>query len=915
MIVSAPSAGLHQPMAPVFEPPESPVFEEPKAPVFESPKSPVYGGPLNTKTPTMSPDSPVFMVETNEPSLAPVAEPEAPAFEPPKSPVYGGPLSTKNPTKSPGSPVFMVETIEPSLAPVGDPLPSELPTTAPADSAKPTTVPGTASPLSPAPTASLTTGAPTRDPTTAASVTASPVIVTTSPSAAPVVVTTSPPTRPDIVTTSPSTSPVVVTTNPSASPVVVTTIPSLSPSSMPSTAPAIVFINEVGTADGMDFVEVVYSSELGVGITNYSVYLYSYEGGLVLDMKYLPEGNFSANRMTFTFVTFPPSSTSSAAIALVNEEQEVVSFLSRGRTVVATEGPAAGIESTDIMALTGGNARRKLQEGGMSRTSDSSWSLVGTGCRFDEFAVAETIPTPGSMNVGQEILGCRSEIATLSPSSSPSLRIGGSNGISVGAIVGISVSLGFLFLIMLSLMRGGNEPKAVFEEETLVFDELKKELNIADADDFMADTGDIEEDIPNPIADTVPPRSDSSWWNAVYWMGSATGPDGSKGDTSKSGIATPEVMDSPEEEVDLDDEGDEVVTAAAVEPHAEPKTTTSRGWFFRRRERRVSQPSDEEDVDSTHEVNVSSVDPPLSPGDDDMDENAVPLTDTEGTSKTLKSVNFAEPEENHLVVAAAVGGAVVSRKRRKKRIWLGRRGEKKMPQHPKEEIVKSSEATVPVVAPPQIQTIDASSIALSRKDDDSEMDEIPLTPAQGSSEASSPDVQASSVEAGVAPAEVVLVTGAAIGVASATKKKKRGWLFQRNAAPAPPPSDDEQILSDDIRYTPDVGAPQATPSTQQTVDAASLALSMDYESDVDTMSLKSAEVTSDALDNLDDALGKHDWNAIYNIAKKVGKKGDPHTDTFKSLTSADHVPASDVASDYGSALSDLENSPAIGTFL
>ena len=69
---------------------------------------------------------------------------------------------------------------------------------------------------------------------------------------------------------------------------------------MPSITPASIFINELGSFEGADFVKVAYSSFLGSIINNYNFYLYSGEG-LLLASESLTEGDTSLNGLTFMF--------------------------------------------------------------------------------------------------------------------------------------------------------------------------------------------------------------------------------------------------------------------------------------------------------------------------------------------------------------------------------------------------------------------------------------------------------------------------------------------------------------------------------------------------------------------------------------------------------------------------------------
>jgi hypothetical protein len=153
-----------------------------------------------------------------------------------------------------------------------------------------------------------------------------------------------------------------------------------------------------------------------------------------------------------------------------------------------------------------------------TETFKSSVSLVGIGCQFGEFTFAETTPTPGAVNAGQEITGCQG-----GPSAAPSFEIGGTGGISAGAIVGISVSSALLLIVLLFTLRG-SDPSIEEGEEIVTFEYGQKHLQIEAGEDLMADTGDIEGDILVSDTETTTKPS-ASWWNSVYWIGGVSGAD------------------------------------------------------------------------------------------------------------------------------------------------------------------------------------------------------------------------------------------------------------------------------------------------------------------------------------------------------------------------------------------------------
>ena len=441
------------------------------APIYEKPayEQPFYSPTYSSEKPTKAP-------KTYAPFVAPVYT-ESPTKTPKTHAPYVSPVYTESPTKTP-------KTKAPYVSPVYTESPTKTPKTkapyaSPVYTEKPTKAPKTNAPyVSPVHTESPVT-APNDDPTLPA--TNVPTLKPVEP-LSPVEEPTSPV---SLITPSPTKSSPVT-----AAPV--TSSPTSLPSAMPSITPASVFINEMGSFEGADFIEVVYSSFLGSGINNYTFHLYSGEG-LLLASESLTEGDNSLNGLTFTFAVYPNTTADVEAVALVDDKEEVLNFLSLGEVVTAIDGPAEGMDSKDIMPIMGNamasnedavnetETRRRLEDSGNETEVDSSFGLVGTGCEFDEFTFAMNFATPGYVNVGQDILDCH---GTDAPSASPSIDFGGEDGISTGAIVAISISGGLLLLVLVYLYSNIGGPRDVkptqanreLNAEPQMIIELDKEL-------------------------------------------------------------------------------------------------------------------------------------------------------------------------------------------------------------------------------------------------------------------------------------------------------------------------------------------------------------------------------------------------------------------------------------------------------
>ena len=206
------------------------------------------------------------------------------------------------------------------------------------------------------------------------------------------------------------------------------------------------------------------------------------------------------------------------------------------------------------------------------------------------------------------------------------------------------------------------------------------------------------------------------------------------------------------------------------------------------------------------------------------------------------------------------------------------------------------------VASPEIQfsPVDSSEPAgagavAAKKDKDVASLEIQFSPVEGSEPAgagavaakkdkdvASLEIQFSPVEGsepvGTGTAAAGLAVGAAAGATAETEKKQKRPLFRRSTNNSSTRSEETRVSAGDVGATSGVrNRTVAMHSTLATADASAIALSRRGEDRAgDAKSLNSADVTSEALENLDAALDNHDWNAIYNITAKMSKT-DEHT--------------------------------------
>jgi VCBS repeat-containing protein len=161
-----------------------------------------------------------------------------------------------------------------------------------------------------------------------------------------------------------------------------------------------VFINEIHyDDDGTDAGEgVEIAAAAGTSLAGWSLVLYNGNGGASYATIPLAGTvpNLDDGYGTLTFATPGIQNGSPDGIALVDNLGRVVQFLSYEGPMTATNGPAAGMLSTDI-----GVAEEPAVPDGQSL------QLVGTGSSYADFhwALAAANNSFGAVNVGQDFLG------------------------------------------------------------------------------------------------------------------------------------------------------------------------------------------------------------------------------------------------------------------------------------------------------------------------------------------------------------------------------------------------------------------------------------------------------------------------------------------------------------------------------
>jgi hypothetical protein len=168
-----------------------------------------------------------------------------------------------------------------------------------------------------------------------------------------------------------------------------------------------------------------------------------------------------------------------------------------------------------------------------------------------------------------------------------------------------------------------------------------------------------------------------------------------------------------------------------------------------------------------------------------------------------------------------------------------------------------------------------------------------------------------------------VAVGMAIGAVEGTvinkTKKKRGWIFRRGAEKSSslPGSDkvepfaQTEFIREETGTAKNLNDPSIVPSPLKAGDAASIALSRrDDDSEEDLISMTSGEVSTETLENLDSALERHDWNAIYNITKRTRKANDSGPRTAAYGSGSREISKSVAAAVHSDSESDISESDA-----
>ncbi len=178
-----------------------------------------------------------------------------------------------------------------------------------------------------------------------------------------------------------------------------------------------VWINELhydnASSDVGEFVEL--AGPVGLDLAGWTIVLYNGNGGAVYDTLVL-SGTFTDQQAGFGTRTFFPAQIQNGGpdgLALVDDQGDVVEFLSYEGTFVAVGGAAAGMLSTDI----------GVEESFNTLVGDSL-QLMGSGSQSSDFTWSpETGDTPGAVNVGQTFL------APADPWTDLGLGLAGINGV------------------------------------------------------------------------------------------------------------------------------------------------------------------------------------------------------------------------------------------------------------------------------------------------------------------------------------------------------------------------------------------------------------------------------------------------------------------------------------------------------
>jgi hypothetical protein len=167
------------------------------------------------------------------------------------------------------------------------------------------------------------------------------------------------------------------------------------PPATPPATPDFAWINEFhydnASTDIGEFIEIAYTS--GINIAGYTLVFYNGNGGLSYRTESVPAGTL-AGSLYLSVINSPGIQNGAPdGMALVDASGSVVEFLSYEGSMTASNGPANGLQSTNI---------------GVSESSSApvgdSLQRTGTGCAGSDFTwLSPSTETKGAINTGQSL--------------------------------------------------------------------------------------------------------------------------------------------------------------------------------------------------------------------------------------------------------------------------------------------------------------------------------------------------------------------------------------------------------------------------------------------------------------------------------------------------------------------------------
>ncbi len=146
--------------------------------------------------------------------------------------------------------------------------------------------------------------------------------------------------------------------------------------------------------DAGEFIEIAGPADLNLNI--YEIYTYDGFNGQV-DQIFALGGIIDNEQNGFGALSFNASGLQNQleGLALVKNGTTVIEFLSYEGTIVAQNGPAQGLTSTDVGVEEPAN-----------QANNESLSRIGTGNTGSEFTFADQVATAGALNSNQAIVAC-----------------------------------------------------------------------------------------------------------------------------------------------------------------------------------------------------------------------------------------------------------------------------------------------------------------------------------------------------------------------------------------------------------------------------------------------------------------------------------------------------------------------------